>query len=628
MCYNNCMKILPGTFVNASAEIVLKTVFGFDTFRPLQKEIIAAILNGTDVLGVMPTGGGKSVCYQIPALIFPGVTVVVSPLISLMHDQVASLKASGIHSVFLNSSLEWNDYLAAADEIRKGKVKIIYVSPEGLSSGRIRDLLSSEQVTVSCITIDEAHCVSEWGHDFRPDYLEISSVRSLFPDAVMLALTATATEQVRQDIIKNLRMRNPEVFVSSFNRENIFLEIQPKRNALEQVIACIKKHIGESGIIYCNSRKQTDSLAEKLDKMGYSVLSYHAGLPDAVRAENQDKFIKDEVQIIIATVAFGMGINKPNVRFVINYDLPKSIAEYYQEIGRAGRDGLQSHALLLYTPADIHKIRFLIQDSADPQKAEILLQGMIDFAAAKICRRKQLLSYFGEDYIPPESDDDPSQNCCDICRNGAAPLKDMTIPAQKIMSCIIRTDQRFGAAYIIDVLTGSRSSRILENGHNKISTWNIGEELSKAGWFELLDLLIAHGLVKRSGEYNILTITAAGKSFLVNRSQISLPMNDFPQMKFAKKSAGRKIVIEEPEKDDKVAAQIIESLKKWRKHKADDMNVPPYVIFGDKTLLDLAAKKPRTKGELLNIYGIGSVKAEEFGRSVLQIITEIVAETQ
>ena len=344
------------TFVDAKPELVLKKVFGYDSFRPSQKEIIDSVLAEKDTLAIMPTGGGKSLCYQIPALIFPGITIVVSPLISLMQDQVYSLESAGIHSVFLNSSLDWDEYKNAVHEIKNGLVKIVYVSPEGLATTRIRDILCDAELQISCITIDEAHCVSEWGHDFRPDYMEICSIRRIFPDATMIALTATATEQVRVDIAKNLGMKNPAIFISSFNRSNIFLEVQPKKNALDTVIACIRKHSGDSGIIYCFSRRQVDELTESLDKMGYSVLPYHAGLTDEVRAKNQELFIKDEVQIMIATVAFGMGIDKPNVRFVINYDLPKSVEEYYQEIGRAGRDGLPSHALLLYSYGDIHKI--------------------------------------------------------------------------------------------------------------------------------------------------------------------------------------------------------------------------------------------------------------------------------
>ena len=440
----------------------------------------------------------------------------------------------------------------------------------------------------------------------------------------MLALTATATEQVRQDIIRNLGLKNPQVFISSFNRKNIFLEVQPKRSGVEQIIMCIKKHAGDSGIIYCNSRKQTDDLAAKLDKLGYSALNYHAGLPDEVRNKNQDKFIKDEVQIIVATVAFGMGIDKPNVRFVINYDLPKSVAEYYQEIGRAGRDGLPSDALLLYSPGDIHKIRYFFQDAADPQKAEILLQGMVNFATSRICRRKQLLAHFGEQYSPAE-DELEKHCCCDICRNGTLPLKDVTVPSQKIMSCIIRTNQRFGTSYVIDVLTGVRSKRIVENGHHQLSTWNIGEEFSRDGWFELVDMLVAEGLIAKAGEYNVLEITPKGTAFLRSRSQIQLPMTDFGMMKFSKKQNFRRVTLEQPESGDKTAEVIIERLKKWRKRKADDLNVPPYIVFGDKTILDIAAKKPTSRGDLLNVYGIGSAKAEEFGRAVLEIVSECVS---
>ena len=514
ICYNNYVKIVASAFEQAKPELVLKTVFGYDRFRPLQKDIITNVLKGRDTLAVMPTGGGKSLCYQLPALILKGITVVVSPLISLMQDQVNSLEKAGIHSAFLNSSLSWEEYCRATKEIKSGQVKIIYLSPEGLASQRIRDLLAWPELKIACITIDEAHCLSQWGHDFRPDYLEIKAIRKLFPDAVMLALTATATEHVRRDICQNLGMKNPKVFISSFNRANIFLEVLPKRNALEQLIKCIRKYSGESGIIYCNSRKTVDQLAATLDKKGYSVLPYHAGLSDQVRAKNQELFIKDEVQIIVATIAFGMGINKPNVRYVINYDLPKSIEEYYQEIGRAGRDGLPSSALLLYTPADIRKIRWFFQESAFPEKDELLLQGMIKYATSTTCRRKALLQYFGEAYQPvPDSD-----CCCDICSNKDIPLQDFTLPAQKIICCIIRTGQRFGAGYVTDVLLGSNSQRIADNGHDRITTWGIGREYKKTEWLEFINLLVAQGYIKKTGEYNVLEVTSKGKRFLAQHS--------------------------------------------------------------------------------------------------------------
>ena len=616
ICYNNYVKIVATAFEQAKPELVLKTVFGYDSFRPLQKDIITNVLKGHDTLAVMPTGGGKSLCYQLPALILEGITIVVSPLISLMQDQVSSLETAGIHSAFLNSSLSWEEYCKSVDEIKSGEIKIIYVSPEGLATQKIRELLSGLELKIACITIDEAHCVSQWGHDFRPDYLEIKTVRHMFPDAVMLALTATATEHVRQDICQNLGMKNPKVFISSFNRENIYLEVLPKRNALELVINCIRKHSGESGIIYCNSRKGVDELAATLDKKGYSVLPYHAGLSDQIRAKNQDLFIKDEVQIIVATIAFGMGINKPNVRYVINYDLPKSIEEYYQEIGRAGRDGLPSSALLLYSAQDIHKIRWFFQESGSPEKDELLLQGMIKYATARTCRRQALLRYFGEAWEPVKD----STCCCDICSSGDIPLQDVTVPAQKLICCIIRTGERFGAGYVTDVLLGSNSQRIADNGHDKITTWGIGTEYKKPEWMELVDLLIDEGYIMKSGEYNVLEVTALGKRFLAARSELKLPMRADVVKSF--KKAAVKTTAEKPAADDSQAEAIIQNLKAWRKRKADDLNVPPYVIFGDKTLLDLAAKKPKSRQDLLNVYGIGRAKAEEFGRSILQIIEE------
>ena len=626
ICYNNYVKIVATAFEKAEPKLVLKTVFGYDNFRPFQKDIITNVLKGHDTLAVMPTGGGKSLCYQLPALIMPGLTVVVSPLISLMQDQVASLKTAGIHSAFLNSTLSWEEYCTAVNDIKSGQVKIVYVSPEGLATGRIRELLSSPEIKIACITIDEAHCVSQWGHDFRPDYLEIKSIRHLFPDAVMLALTATATEHVRQDICKNLGMKNPKVFISSFNRENIYLEVQPKRGAMETVINYIRKHAGDSGIIYCNSRKQVEEIARTLDQKGYSALPYHAGLSDEIRAKNQDMFIKDEVQIIVATIAFGMGINKPNVRYVINYDLPKSIEEYYQEIGRAGRDGLPSSALVLYSPADIHKNKFFIEDSADPEKAELLLQGMINYATSRICRRKNLLAYFGEVYDSEKSETQTSC-CCDICSAPEAEMKDVTIPAQKFLCCIIRTNQRFGAGYVTDVLLGFKNQRIIENGHSKISIWGIGREYTKPEWLELCDLLVEEGFIMKTGDYNVLELTDKGKRFVASRTELMLPLRTASEHNIISKSSlknvrGEKIIAEKPAVDDTQAEAIIKNLKAWRKRKADDLNIAPYMIFGDKTLLDLAAKKPKNRGDLLNVYGIGRAKAEEFGRAILQIIEE------
>ena len=630
MCYNNYMKITPGAFENAKPELVLKTVFGYDSFRPMQKEIIQSVLDGKDTLAIMPTGGGKSICYQLPALILPGITVVVSPLISLMQDQVSSLRTAGIHSVFLNSSLDKDAYFAAVDDIKSGNVKIIYVSPEGLSTSRIRSILTESDLTISCITVDEAHCLSAWGHDFRPDYLEINVIRRFVPDAVMIALTATATEQVRNDIIKNLNLHKPQVFISSFNRSNIYLDVKPKRNSVAQIIQCVRKHKDESGIIYCYSRKRVDELAEILAKEGFSVLPYHAGLSDEERAKNQERFVKDDVQIMVATIAFGMGIDKPNVRYVINNDLPKSLEEFYQEIGRAGRDGLPSESLLLYSPGDIQKIRFFFEEAADKEKSEHLLQGMIKYATARVCRRKILLNYFGEKFSPSQENADC---CCDICACGESVENDVTVPAQKLMSCVIRTGERFGVSYVVDVLLGSKNKRILENRHTDISTWGIGMDISRNDWLALTDALIESNYLRREGDFNILKVTYAGKSALINRDEIKLPFvftkdgagvsardSDVSDSSVRFGVRGKKAVAEKPSESDAEAGRIVQELKNWRKRKAEDMNVPPYVIFGDKTLLDIAAKKPATKSDLRGVYGIGEAKIEQFGKSILRIV--------
>ena len=411
-CYNNYVKIKSNAFVGTEAEFVLKTVFGYKKFRQNQKEIITNLLNKKDTLAIMPTGGGKSLCYQIPALIFEGMTIVVTPLISLMQNQVASLEKGGIHSVFLNSSLDWESYKKAVREIKAGLVKIVYLSPEGLASEKVRGILNDSTLNVSCIAVDEAHCISEWGHDFRPDYLEIAFIRRIFPEAVMIALTATATKTVQKDIIKDLALKKPTVFSSSFNRPNIYLQVQTKTNELTQIIDFLKKHKGQSGIIYCNSRLQVDRLAESLHKKRFSVLNYHAGLSDECRARNQELFLKGRVQIIVATIAFGMGIDKSDVRFVINCDLPKSIEEYYQEIGRAGRDGKTSEALLLFSYKDVQKNRFFIEDSYNPKGAAEHLNAMVDYAKSRSCRREKLLSYFGEAW---EGGNDEENCCCDIC---------------------------------------------------------------------------------------------------------------------------------------------------------------------------------------------------------------------
>lgn len=638
-------------------EQILKSVFGYDKFRPGQKEIIQNILEGRDTLAVMPTGGGKSLCYQIPALIFDGITVVVSPLISLMQDQVGSLLENGVSAAFLNSTLNLDEYKKTVRDIKSGGAKLLYLSPEALATERIKSILREADVPVSCVTIDEAHCISEWGHDFRPDYMEIAAFRNEFKDAVCLALTATATKQVQADIVRNLKLKKPAVLVSSFNRSNIFLNVQPRTDGLGQIVEFLQEHKEQSGIIYCLSRKEVDSITEELQARGFSAMSYHAGLSDAERADHQNKFIKSQVDVIVATVAFGMGINKPDVRFVIHYALPKSIEEYYQEIGRAGRDGLASEALLLYSAGDIHRIRFFFKDKSDDEsfKAEKLLQAMIDYAQCRTCRRKFLLNYFGEEYTPPTDGHDQNgtqdqnardkkclqdknvaarggnslqdQNaapCCDICETGGLPLKDVTVPAQKFLSCVYRVDQRFGAAHIIDILLGSRNEKIKKFNHNFLSTWGIGTELSKQAWFELADAMQNAGLIERVGEWNIVKVTSLGKELLQNRDKIELPVRiEFGAQKRAELALPKKKAVLRKKaelQDDDATQELFDRLKAWRKKLAEEENVPPYFIFTDKTLVELANQKPSNARGLLSISGIGELKAKKFGGNILKII--------
>lgn len=645
-------------------EQILKSVFGYDKFRPGQREIIQNILEGRDTLAVMPTGGGKSLCYQIPALIFDGITVVVSPLISLMQDQVGALLENGVSAAFLNSTLNLDEYKKTVRDIKSGGAKLLYLSPEALATERVKSILREADVPVSCVTIDEAHCISEWGHDFRPDYMEIAAFRNEFKDAVCLALTATATKQVQADIVRNLKLKKPAVLVSSFNRANIFLNVQPRTDGLGQIVEFLQEHKEQSGIIYCLSRKEVDSITQELQERGFSAMSYHAGLSDEERADHQNKFIKSQIDVIVATVAFGMGINKPDVRFVIHYALPKSIEEYYQEIGRAGRDGLASEALLLYSAGDIHRIRFFFKDKSDDEsfKAEKLLQAMIDYAQCRTCRRKFLLNYFGEEYnseytendckpkmLPTDSSQDQNardkkalQNqdaaarggdtlqakdsapCCDICESGGLPLKDVTVPAQKFLSCVYRVDQRFGAAHIIDILLGSRNEKIKKFNHNFLSTWGIGTELSKQAWFELCDAMQNAGLIERVGEWNIVKVTSLGRELLQNRDKIELPVRiEFGGQKKAELALPKKKAVLHKKtelKDDEATQALFDRLKAWRKKFAEEENVPPYFIFNDKTLIEIANQKPSTRSGLLSISGIGELKAKKFGEDILRII--------
>ena len=606
----------------ASPEDILKQVFGYDEFRPFQKEIIDSLLQKKDVLAVMPTGGGKSLCYQVPALIFEGVTIVVSPLISLMHDQICGLETIGVEAVALNSSLDWEKYADNIRRIKNGEVKILYVAPETLASDRCKELLSS--IKVDCLTIDEAHCISEWGHDFRPEYRQLAEIRKLLKESACLAITATATEKVRSDIKKILKLKTPKEFVAGFNRKNIFLEVKEKQKPFEQASDFLKEHKGESGIIYCFSRKQADTLAVQLSVLGYNAKPYHAGLSDELRQKTQNDFINDDIEIIVATVAFGMGINKPNVRFVIHFDLPKSIEQYYQEIGRAGRDGNPAHALLLFSAADIFKLKFLMQDKSpdEVKKAEAMLSAISNYAQANSCRRRAILKYFGENIsegkLKEIQGDAP---CCDFCSREKIEKTDLTVPVQKFLSCVVRTGCRFGASYIIDVLLGSKQKRILENKHNDLSVWGIGTEFNREGWFNLVRILLAEDYLVKDEDYSVLSLTQKAKEELQARTSIMLPFN------YEKDNSVKKEVKENSKPQtsentlDACSKAIVDALKQKRRELADEARVPAYIIFSDKTIFDLGLKKPTTTTDLDNIFGIGKAKKDKYGDIILKTIS-------
>ena len=606
----------------ASPEDILKQVFGYDEFRPFQKEIIDSLLQKKDVLAVMPTGGGKSLCYQVPALIFEGVTIVVSPLISLMHDQICGLETIGVEAVALNSSLDWEKYADNIRRIKNGEVKILYVAPETLASDRCKELLSS--IKVDCLTIDEAHCISEWGHDFRPEYRQLAEIRKLLKESACLAITATATEKVRSDLKKILKLKTPKEFVAGFNRKNIFLEVKEKQKPFEQASEFLKEHRGESGIIYCFSRKQADTLAVQLSVLGYNAKPYHAGLSDELRQKTQNDFINDDIEIIVATVAFGMGINKPNVRFVIHFDLPKSIEQYYQEIGRAGRDGNPAYALLLFSAADIFKLKFLMQDKSpdEVKKAESMLSAISNYAQANSCRRRAILKYFGENISEEKLKEiQGDAPCCDFCSREKIEKTDLTVPVQKFLSCVVRTGCRFGASYIIDVLLGSKQKRILENKHNDLSVWGIGTEFNREGWFNLVRVLLAEDYLIKDEDYSVLSLTPKAKEELQARTSIMLPFN-YEKDNSAKKEVKEKSKPQTSENTlDACSKAIVDALKQKRRELADEARVPAYIIFSDKTIFDLGLKKPTTTTDLDNIFGIGKAKKDKYGDIILKTIS-------
>ena len=585
------------------AAAILKHIFGYDAFWPLQGEIISHLLGKKDALVVMPTGGGKSLCYQIPALLFEGLTLVVSPLISLMKDQVDQLRECGVPALFLNSSLSADQYRSHVGQIRDNAVKLVYLAPEALLTPRILDLLSP--LKIDCLAIDEAHCISEWGHDFRPEYRRLLEVRCAFPAAACVALTATATSRVRDDIRASLRI--DKEFVGSFNRPNLFLEVTPKTAPRRQLLEFLKRYPNEAGIIYCFSRRQTDDLHALLNREGYAVRPYHAGLSEAERTLNQELFIRDDIQIVVATIAFGMGINKSNVRFVVHYDLPKNLESYYQEIGRAGRDGLPAHCLLMLGYGDLRKVRYFIQQKDEHEQvvANVLLNALVGFAETDLCRRIPLLGYFGETDLPADC------GMCDNCRMGEKEPADITIPAQMFLSCVKRTGERFGAGHVIDVLRGSNARKVLNFGHESLSTYGIGTAYSAGQWRHLSRQFLQRGLLIQETEHGALRLTPKAWEVMKGRETVR---GRLEEAVVRLKARG--------EERGEYDPALFDLLRKRRKEIADSHNLPPFAILHDRTLREMAASLPRTREELAEVYGIGAAKLEKYGDTFLEIIRQ------
>ena len=592
---------------------LLKTHFGYDAFLPLQEEIIGSLMAGRDTFALMPTGGGKSLCYQLPALALPGLTLVVSPLIALMKDQVDALEANAIPAGFINSTQTTAEMSQVVRRIRDGEIKLLYVAPERAIEPRFADFLGT--LDISLLAIDEAHCVSEWGHDFRPAYRELAGLRRSCPDAPVIALTATATEQVRADILSQLGLRQAGVFISSFNRPNLSYTVLPKERDISGLLGLLEKYRGESAIIYCGSRKETEEMAQTLKERGFVAEPYHAGLEAELRRATQERFIRDRTSIITATIAFGMGINKPDVRLVVHYDLPKSIESYYQETGRAGRDGMPGECVLFFSYAGKSRQEFFISQVEDPEEQERArrrLEQVITLCTLNSCRRKFFLEYLGETW---------QESNCGSCDNCTEPQEqyDATENAQKVLSAVIRTGERFGAAHVIDVLRGSKGERVLNQGHDQLSVYGIASGFPRDELRDLVEELKREGMLGVSdGEFPTLSVTAKGREFLRNRGTLTLARaveRRKPAQAGGTQSRDRGRV-EESDYD----AGLYEELSALRREIAELRGIPAFMIFGNRALQDMARKVPRTPAEFSRVSGVGRAKLEDLGGPFLERI--------
>ncbi|PRM07430.1 ATP-dependent DNA helicase RecQ [Haemophilus influenzae] len=598
------------TIEKLTALSVLKSVFGYQSFRKGQEEVINAALNGQDALVVMATGNGKSLCYQIPALCFEGLTLVISPLISLMKDQVDQLQANGIEADFLNSSQTLEQQQQVQNKLISGQLKLLYVSPEKVMTNSFFQLISYSKV--SFIAIDEAHCISQWGHDFRPEYTQLGGLKASFPDAPIMALTATADYATRQDILSHLNLENPHKYIGSFDRPNIRYTLEEKYKPMEQLTRFVLAQKGKSGIIYCNSRNKVERIAESLCNKGVSAAAYHAGMETARRDRVQQDFQRDNVQVVVATIAFGMGINKSNVRFVAHFDLPRSIESYYQETGRAGRDDLPAEAVLFYEPADYAWLQKILLEKPETPQRQIeqhKLEAIGEFAESQTCRRLVLLNYFGEHR-------QTVCNNCDICLD--PPKKyDGLVDAQKVMSTIYRVGQCFGAHYVIAVLRGMQNQKIIERQHDKLSVYGIGKDKSKEYWQSVIRQLIHLGFVQQViSELNpTLQLTESAKVILKGEEPLELAMPRISAISKIAHNPQRQGVVNY-DKD------LFARLRFLRKQIADKENIPPYIVFNDATLQEMAQYMPTNNIEMLQINGVGSIKLERFGLPFIKLIQE------